>query len=94
MEVLMCGLRYYVAQEEIQANELMDPEDRPDFMPTAFDSLRQVCNPSVHQTPPPIFVCTRILWQQLWNRRNTIQAEGRKGLHSLVARLESNTCRR
>jgi hypothetical protein len=29
-------------QEEKQANELMDPEDRPDFMPTAFDSLRQV----------------------------------------------------
>lgn len=35
-------------QEERQSYQLMDQEDRPDFVPTAFDSLRQV--PALHST--------------------------------------------
>lgn len=65
-------------QEERQSYQLMDQEDRPDFVPTAFDSLRQVlhlhvsfllCSYAWYADRPPFSSSPRKMYQKTLNGR-------------------------
>ena len=52
LQVHWCGPAVHAVQEEKNAAQLLDEEERPQFVPTAYDSLRRVSQALALGRPP------------------------------------------